>query len=359
MGAVELKFQGTFNKSDYLQEFSCGICQQYITEQDICQSNYRLYVSDYANEVTVEHLECPEGEGKKEIVARLQLNFKRLPGSNKRGAWRYSGNYEISPAYEKARIENGYIDTAEQLERQSKEYLKDIERAKRHEELGKEYCKCSYCELEKQLRNEVAAERKKIIDDYEKEQKKSGENEAKKVRADCGNCYENKKVDPETGLCEKSDLANSSAICSFFTDLLTTYTEKFAENKNIGNGRGEMGRCSSYSYPNRKIEISLNQIYLLNKFGHDRYFTSNPEISGNYSYLDISFDEMLATCCHEIAHYFQFVKHNKSSCESDLKLNNGEYHGELAREHEEWTGEIYWLIKSEYSEWERRWGGIG
>ncbi|KLL05464.1 MAG: hypothetical protein MRERV_1c165 [Mycoplasmataceae bacterium RV_VA103A] len=172
-------------------------------------------------------------------------------------------------------------------------------------------------------------------------------------------------------------MANSSAICSFFTDLLTTYTEKFAESKkidicvwplifggfywdkNIGNGRGEMGRCSSYSYPNRKIEISLNQIYLLNKFGHDRYFTSNPEISGNYSYLDISFDEMLATCCHEIAHYFQFVKHNKSSCESDLKLNNGEYHGELAREHEEWTGEIYWLIKSEYSEWERRWGGIG
>ncbi|KLL05463.1 MAG: hypothetical protein MRERV_1c162 [Mycoplasmataceae bacterium RV_VA103A] len=108
-------------------------------------------------------------------------------------------------AYEKARIENGYIDTAEQLERQSKEYLKDIERAKRHEELGKEYCKCSYCELEKQLRNEVAAERKKIIDDYEKEQKKSGENEAKKVRADCGNCYENKKVDPETGLCEKCE----------------------------------------------------------------------------------------------------------------------------------------------------------
>ncbi|KLL04884.1 MAG: hypothetical protein MRERV_10c072, partial [Mycoplasmataceae bacterium RV_VA103A] len=60
---------------------------QYITEQDICQSNYRLYVSDYANEVekdeffserlgrnlttyglnfwlkAVEHLECPEGEG--------------------------------------------------------------------------------------------------------------------------------------------------------------------------------------------------------------------------------------------------------------------------------------------------------
>ncbi|KLL04438.1 MAG: hypothetical protein MRERV_22c029 [Mycoplasmataceae bacterium RV_VA103A] len=86
MGAVELKFQGTFNKSDYLKDFSCGICQQAITEQDILNSNYRLYVSDYANEVekeecfsqrlgrsltayglnfwlkAVEHLECPEGE---------------------------------------------------------------------------------------------------------------------------------------------------------------------------------------------------------------------------------------------------------------------------------------------------------
>jgi len=84
MAAVELKFSGTFNHSDYLQEFSCAYCQQFITEQDISQGNYRLYVSDYANEVdkeeffserlgrhlttyelnfwlkAVEHLECPE-----------------------------------------------------------------------------------------------------------------------------------------------------------------------------------------------------------------------------------------------------------------------------------------------------------
>ena len=86
MSSIELKFQGTFNKSDYLKEFCCGICQQYITEQDILKGNYRLYVSDYANEVSkelffsarlgrkltaygltfwlksVEHQECPEGE---------------------------------------------------------------------------------------------------------------------------------------------------------------------------------------------------------------------------------------------------------------------------------------------------------
>ena len=52
MASIELKFQGTFNKSDYLKEFSCGYCQQTITEQDISRGNYRLYVSDYANEVS-------------------------------------------------------------------------------------------------------------------------------------------------------------------------------------------------------------------------------------------------------------------------------------------------------------------
>ena len=77
MASIELKFSGTFAKTDYLKEFSCIGCQQTITEQDILKSNYRLYVSDYANEVeknlttyglnfwlkAVKHLECPEGEG--------------------------------------------------------------------------------------------------------------------------------------------------------------------------------------------------------------------------------------------------------------------------------------------------------
>ena len=84
MASIELKFSGTFAKTDYLKEFSCVGCQQTITEQDISQGNYRLYVSDYANEVdkevffsarlgrnltsygltfwlkSVEHQECPE-----------------------------------------------------------------------------------------------------------------------------------------------------------------------------------------------------------------------------------------------------------------------------------------------------------
>ena len=54
MASIELKFSGTFNKSDYLKEFSCAYCQQYITEQDILKGNYRLYVSDYANDLEKE-----------------------------------------------------------------------------------------------------------------------------------------------------------------------------------------------------------------------------------------------------------------------------------------------------------------
>jgi hypothetical protein len=61
------------------------------------------------------------------------------------------------------------------LERQSQTYLKDIERAKYHEELGKKHCHCSYCEEQKQIRSKVVAERKKIIDEYEKEQKANKE----------------------------------------------------------------------------------------------------------------------------------------------------------------------------------------
>jgi len=54
MASIELKFSGTFQKDDYLKEFSCAYCQHYLTEQDISQGNYRLYVSDYANELEKE-----------------------------------------------------------------------------------------------------------------------------------------------------------------------------------------------------------------------------------------------------------------------------------------------------------------
>ena len=52
MGAELLKFSGFFEKDQYLKDFQCPQCRQPISEQDIKQKNYMLWVSDYANEVS-------------------------------------------------------------------------------------------------------------------------------------------------------------------------------------------------------------------------------------------------------------------------------------------------------------------
>ena len=52
MGAVELKFNGSFERSEYLKDFQCPYCDKFITDKDISENNYRLWVSDYASEVT-------------------------------------------------------------------------------------------------------------------------------------------------------------------------------------------------------------------------------------------------------------------------------------------------------------------
>jgi hypothetical protein len=140
--------------------------------------------------------------------------------------------------------------------------------------------------------------------------------------------------------------------------------ESLYSDPKTGNGYGEMGRCITetfiYPIPQKEANISLNRLYLLNKLGTDRYFTSNPQESDDYSYIDVSFDKMIDTCSHELAHYIQLVKHDKSSCESDLILRNGNYDEELAKEHKEFTQETYGMIKNseEYLEWEKRWKEI-
>ena len=93
----------------------------------------------------------------------------------------------------------------------------------------------------------------------------------------------------------------------------------------------------------------------INKLGHGRYFATHPQ-QDSYFYLDISFSKMIKTCSHELAHYIQHVKHGKSSCKSDLKLNNGKYNFELAKEHKEFSKKIYGIIKNsgEYSEREKK-----
>ncbi len=97
MGAVELKFSGFFEKYDYLKDFQCPQCRQYISEEDIEKKNYMLWVSDYANELTkerslgstyyglsfwlrlVEHQNCPDTETCEKCGELLLLtNLKEL-----------------------------------------------------------------------------------------------------------------------------------------------------------------------------------------------------------------------------------------------------------------------------------------
>jgi len=95
--------------------------------------------------------------------------------------------------YEKARVENNYIDEEEKLARQSQEYLKEIELVKFHEERGKIKCKCWQCEEKKTIRKEAKA---KIDKELEKQ-------EADNEKGECNQCGKIRVLDGENGLCKK------------------------------------------------------------------------------------------------------------------------------------------------------------
>jgi len=69
---------------------------------------------------------------------------------------------------------------------------------------------------------------------------------------------------------------------------------------------------------------------------------------------------MIKNCSHELVHYLQFVKRGRSSCKSDLEINNGNCDHLLVQEHKIITRQIYQLIttSSEYSQRETRWKEI-
>ena len=92
------------------------------------------------------------------------------------------------------------------------------------------------------------------------------------------------------------------------------------------------------------VVITLNQLYLLNKLGHERYLPVFPQ--ENITYLVIDFANLTETLAHELAHYTQFVKHGKSNCESSGKRNNnGKFRfPELVSEHAQFTQEIKQMI---------------
>ena len=69
------------------------------------------------------------------------------------------------------RKENSLAEALEQQEQTSKDYEKELELAKFHEERGKVKCECWSCEEKKQIQAEVKAEQKKIVDNYDQGQK--------------------------------------------------------------------------------------------------------------------------------------------------------------------------------------------
>ena len=87
------------------------------------------------------------------------------------------------------------MDEAERLEKQSQQYLKEMELAKFHEERGKIKCECWSCEEKKQIQAEIKAEQKKIISDYEQ-----GQTE----KEQCPECQKwVKELDEESGVCKR------------------------------------------------------------------------------------------------------------------------------------------------------------
>jgi len=98
--------------------------------------------------------------------------------------------------YEKARVENGYIDEEEKLARQSQEYLKEIELAKFHEERGKVKCSCYQCQAKEETQKEIKQKLKKELDDYD-QQSGIGDKEQ------CPECNKWVKELQESGVCRK------------------------------------------------------------------------------------------------------------------------------------------------------------
>ncbi|CAI2184523.1 14766_t:CDS:2 [Funneliformis geosporum] len=71
----------------------------------------------------------------------------------------------------KANVENGYKEENERLKTQGDSYLKEIERAKHHEERGKIKCLCGFCEQEAIIRGEVKTKIRKEQKQAEKDKR--------------------------------------------------------------------------------------------------------------------------------------------------------------------------------------------
>lgn len=101
---------------------------------------------------------------------------------------------------QKARQEKQLAVALTKQEEQAKTYEKEIELAKYHEERGKINCECYSCQEKKQIHADIKVERDKIVKDYEKQQKDSGDYVTKE---ECPNCGQIRILDDKTRICKK------------------------------------------------------------------------------------------------------------------------------------------------------------
>jgi hypothetical protein len=82
------------------------------------------------------------------------------------------------------------------LEKQSQQYLKELELAKFHEQRGKVKCPCYQCQEQKEIQKEVKTK-------INKELKELEEQEADNEKGECNQCGKIRILDEENGLCKK------------------------------------------------------------------------------------------------------------------------------------------------------------
>jgi len=107
---------------------------------------------------------------------------------------------------ERVRKEKNLATALEQQTQAAQQYEKEIQRAKYHEERGKENCHCSYCEQKRALRAEVEAEREQMWKDYEKADraKEKKEKGKKRVKDYCMGCSKLRLLSAD-GYCRKCE----------------------------------------------------------------------------------------------------------------------------------------------------------
>jgi len=177
-------------------------------------------------------------------------------------------------------------------------------------------------------------------------------------------------------------LAKDSAIHSHFNNFIKKFYWQFRLKKGIPRGsyspeinfqgfkefiisEDSLGKCSFAQEKFKgvyqtNIHILINQIYLLNKLGMEKYITNE-----DYSYLEIHFDRLIETIAHELAHAYQYTINREkegemSSCESSGKKDaKGNFlYPELVTEHTQLIKEIKQMIitsSNKYQEFKNWW----